>query len=307
MSQESPNSSNHAYLNLPKTGYSADSYLSHFLNWQRHIMIPSRVEECRVKDLHPYTRLLTLNDLDSCQVLENIAYDDKRNCASREKLEYRLSKCAELCQGLFCTVVKGSESGFEAETIPTSSPVETNRVNGALSVLLGYVIATKTNDLLATLDSMGYPDDWRSQNPLQSNVGHQPNGRNVVLHSVAVLPGFRSRGIGKILVKSFMQQIIGAGISDRITLITHKDKIAWYEKMDFKNLGPSDIEFGSGGWYNMVYEIGQTKTNLGGIINFAPFDSSANVETEGKSEAATELESKSDPETATLTKSVGGA
>lgn len=31
-----------------------------------------------------------------------------------------------------------------------------------------------------------------------------------------------------------------------------QDKVAWYEKMEFKNLGPSGVEFGSGGWYDMV-------------------------------------------------------
>lgn len=113
-------------------------------------------------------------------------------------------------------------SNFQAETLATSNPVETGRQNGALSVLLGYIIATKTNDPIASLDSMGFPDDWRSQNSVLSSVGHQENGRNVVIHSVAVLPGFRSRGIGKILVKSLMQQVIGAEISDRITIIAHQ-------------------------------------------------------------------------------------
>ncbi|POS86922.1 hypothetical protein EPUL_001424, partial [Erysiphe pulchra] len=267
-------------------------------------MIAPKVEESRVKDLHPYIRLLTPSDLDSCEVLERLAYDDSRNCASREKLEYRLSKCGELCQGLFCTVVPGSE--FQAETLATSNPVETGRQNGALSVLLGYIIATKTNDPIASLDSMGFPDDWRSQNPVLTNVGHQENGRNVVIHSVAVLPGFRSRGIGKILVKSFMQQVIGAEISDRITIIAHQEKVAWYEKMDFKNLGLSGVEFGSGGWYDMVHEIAQAKSNSGGNFSIGPFNFRSgletNVEAIGKSGTVTEVESDSDVEIVTETK-----
>ncbi|RKF59283.1 Polyamine N-acetyltransferase 1 [Erysiphe neolycopersici] len=265
MAQSSPNSSNLSSQNIEKWGCSDPSYLSTFLSWQPNIMIPPRPEESRLKNLHPYTRLLTPSDLDSCVILEAVAYDNPLNCASREKLIYRLSKCGELCQGLFCTVEPGS--GFQAETFATSKPVETGRLNGARSVLLGYITATKTNDSLASLNSMGFPDDWRSKNPVPSKIGHQENGRNIVIHSVAVLPEFRSRGIGKILVKSLMQQVYGSKISDRISLITHQDKVAWYEKMDFRDLGPSSIEFGSGGWYDMVHKIGQPRFNLGGRLN----------------------------------------
>lgn len=51
-------------------------------------MISPKVEESRFKDLHPYIRLLTPSNLDSCEVLERIAYEDSRNCASREKVSY---------------------------------------------------------------------------------------------------------------------------------------------------------------------------------------------------------------------------
>ncbi|TVY57517.1 Polyamine N-acetyltransferase [Lachnellula suecica] len=201
-------------------------------------------------NLHPYTRPLTISDLESCIALENAAFSDPNERASREKFIYRLTKCGELCLGIFCTV--DPASGFKAETLATGKPIETSRKNGAVSVLLGHVVAAKTNDALATDVSMDYPKDWESKSPQPSAVGHHEAGRTIVLHSVAVLPGFQGRGIGQTLAKAYVQQMAGAGIADRLALIAHDHKVSWYEKLGFVNKGKSEAQFGGGGWYNLV-------------------------------------------------------
>lgn len=132
---------------------------------------------------------------------------------------YRLTKCGELCLGIFCTV--DPKSNFKAETLATGKPIETSRKNGAISVLLGHVVATKTYDLLATDQSMDYPKDWESDNPQASALGHQEGGRTIVMHSVAILPGFQGRGLGQTLAKAYVQQINGAGLANRLALIAH--------------------------------------------------------------------------------------
>lgn len=112
-------------------------------------------------------------------------------------------------------------SGFQSETLEAARPVETDRKNGAVSVLFGHVIATKTNDAVATDASMGIPEDWESTSPEPSRLGHHEEGRNIVLHSVAVLPGFQGRSIGRVLMMSYIQHINGAGIADKLSLIAH--------------------------------------------------------------------------------------
>jgi len=204
-------------------------------------------------NLHPYTRPLTIHDLDSCIALENAAFADPSERATPEKFKYRLSKTGELCLGIFCTVVPGS--GVEAETIATGRPVETSRKNGAINVLLGHVVATKTTDLTASDDSMGVPEHWESPNAEPTNVGHKEVGRTIVLHSVGILPGYQGRGLGRVLLMAYMQNINGAGIADRLALIAHDHKVSWYEKLGFANKGPSKTQFGGGGWYDMVFEL----------------------------------------------------
>ena len=112
-------------------------------------------------------------------------------------------------------------SGINAETIATGRPVETSRKNGAISVLLGHVVAAKTNDMAASDDSMGVPEDWESPHPKATKIGHQEAGRTIVLHSVAILPAFQGRGIGRVLMMAYIQQMNGAGIADRLALLAH--------------------------------------------------------------------------------------
>ncbi|KAK0121379.1 hypothetical protein ONS96_011552 [Cadophora gregata f. sp. sojae] len=218
---------------------------------RQFVIIPESQQVKAPANLHPYTRPLTISDLDSCVALENTAFTNPEERATREKFKYRLTKCGELCYGIFCTVVPGS--GFEIETLAAGKPVETSRRNGAVSVLLGHVISTKTNDAVATDQSMGVPEDWESASPKPSKVGHQEDGRTIVLHSVAVLPGFQGRGIGRVLMMSYMQHMNGAGIADKLSLIAHDHKISWYEKLGFTNTGKSEATFGGGNWIDMGF------------------------------------------------------
>lgn len=112
-------------------------------------------------------------------------------------------------------------SGFQAETLAAGKPVETDRKNGAISVLLGHVIGAKTNDLTATDDSMAVPEDWNTPHPTPTKRGHQEAGRTIVLHSVAISPNFQGRGLGRVLMMAYIQNMNGAGIADRLALIAH--------------------------------------------------------------------------------------
>ncbi|KAL3418256.1 acetyltransferase [Phlyctema vagabunda] len=218
------------------------------------VMIPpSQQQKAREStNLHPYVRPLTINDLDSVVALENAAFPDPRERASKEKLAYRLSRCGELCLGLFCTMLPDVES--KAETLATGRPVESGRRNGAVSVLLAHVIAAKTSSLLVTDDSMDFPKDWAT-NTAASTVGHQEAGRTICLHSVGVLPSYQGRGLGRVILLSYMQQMNGAGIADRLALIAHDHLTGYYEKYGFTNRGPSKAQFGGGGWNDLVFDL----------------------------------------------------
>ncbi|TAQ90260.1 hypothetical protein B7494_g1401 [Chlorociboria aeruginascens] len=210
--------------------------------------------------LHPYTSILTISHLESVVALENAAFSDPQDRATREKLIYRLNKCGELCLGIFATVEPDVD--FQAATRATAHLVETGRTNEAVSVLLGHIIATKTTSRITTDESMAYPQDWDSDHPSPSTLGHQESGLTIVLHSIAILPELQGRGLGSVLVNAYIQQMNGTGIADRLALIAHDHKVKWYEKLGFVDKGESAVQFGGGGWYDMVFRLEPAKSRV---------------------------------------------
>lgn len=107
---------------------------------------------------------------------------------------------------------------------------------------------------------MRLPEDWR--NPKKSTtvpdpndvdaVGHQDQGSTIAIHSLAVLPEHQGKGLGRVLLKSYIQRIKDAQIVDRCALIAHSHLIPFYSSLGFVNQGPSKCTFGGGGWYDMV-------------------------------------------------------
>ena len=111
------------------------------------------------------------------------------------------------------------EKKFHLETLATAHKVETVRPNGAKSVLFGHVVATKSHNRTITDEDMDYPRDWRTRKSNAREVGHKEAGRTICLHSLAVHPKLQGCGLGKMLMKSYLQQIKNAGVADRISLL----------------------------------------------------------------------------------------
>lgn len=115
---------------------------------------------------------------------------------------------------------------------------------------------------------MDYPKDWESAKKDESKEGHHEDGRTICVHSLAVLPEFQGSGIGRTIMMAYMQQMNGAGIADRLAIIAHgvssapsllenalltrKPLVPYYEKLGFVSKGPSEAQFGGGGWIDMV-------------------------------------------------------
>jgi len=137
----------------------------------------------------------------------------------RIQIEYRLTKCPELCLGVFCTVVPEEAKDFDLATLPLAKPVETDRQNGAVSVLLAHIVATRSNTHVVADADMDYPRDWKSSHGKSSEVGHQEDGRTVAIHSLAVAPRLQGCGLGKLIMKSYLQQINNSGTAERVALI----------------------------------------------------------------------------------------
>ncbi|KAK5119565.1 hypothetical protein LTR85_007393 [Meristemomyces frigidus] len=195
-------------------------------------------------ELHPYTQSLSPKDVDSCTRLEEEAFPPQERC-TREKFQYRLKHCGELSLGIFT-----SHSENQIPTSETAAPVYSGAPERK-AVLLGHILATKTTNPTVTDKDMAIPSP---DNP-DPSAGHKEEGRTICIHSLAVLPEFRKRGLGTTLMKAFLQRTESHDIADRAALIAHDHLIPYYESFGFVNKGESACKFGGGGWYDMVKDL----------------------------------------------------
>ncbi|KAI0020571.1 acyl-CoA N-acyltransferase [Xylariomycetidae sp. FL0641] len=237
----------------------------------------------------PNLRPLTLSDLDSCVALEDAAFTDPAHRASREKFEYRLATCPELSLGVFCTVEDPAAAAamwgtsFGLAALDAAGPVQTGRA--AVSVLLAHAVATRCAGPAVADSDMDYPRGFRRKkkggggggggsNAMEEeeeeeeegddddddgSKGHQPTGRTLALHSLAVDPRLHGRGLGKLLVKAYLQQVKNAALADRVSLICQEYLVNYYKRFGFTHLGPSAASFAGGGWHDMSFELGAAK------------------------------------------------
>jgi len=120
--------------------------------------------------------------------------------------------------GVFCTAVPEQARDIGLETFPAAKPVETDRSNNAVSVLLAHIVATRSGSQVVTDNDMDYPKDWKTATAKPA-VGHQEGGRTVAIHSLAVIPKLHGCGLGKLIMKSYIQQMNDSGTVDRVALI----------------------------------------------------------------------------------------
>ncbi|KAF2996944.1 hypothetical protein E8E14_001533 [Neopestalotiopsis sp. 37M] len=219
--------------------------------------------DIKVQDVLPFPflpniRPLTVSDLESCVALENSAFTDPNHRCSREKFEYRLSSCPELCMGVFCTVSPEAAKGWEIETCKTAHAVETGRDDGSVSVLFAHIVGTRCRGEVITDADMDYPRDFRTVKGTANRsgyVGHREDGRTVAIHSLAVHPKLQGCGLGKLIMKAYMQQINNSGTADRISLIAQSYLVNYYTRFGFVHKGESQASFGGGGWHDLTITL----------------------------------------------------
>lgn len=83
---------------------------------------------------------------------------------------------------------------------------------------------------------------------------HDPDGRNVMLLGLDVLPEYRKQGLAKEIMFQYLRR--EKERNRRLVILTClKSKIKMYEKMGFSNQGISESSWGNEQWYEMCYTL----------------------------------------------------
>lgn len=83
---------------------------------------------------------------------------------------------------------------------------------------------------------------------------HNPNGKNVMLVGLDVLPQYRGRGLARALVAEYARKEKKNG-REKLFLTCLEDKVEMYKKMGFEDLGISNSTWGNEEWHDMSLSI----------------------------------------------------
>lgn len=99
---------------------------------------------------------------------------------------------------------------------------------------------------------MSFPSDWKSNSEPNDKVGHQPNGKTIALHSLAVSPTVQRSGLGKALMNVYIDQFKKNGGVERISILTYDRLLPYYQKLGFTHYGKSASEYAGVAWHDLV-------------------------------------------------------
>jgi len=109
--------------------------------------------------------------------------------------------------------------------------------------IVGFVNGLATNEYV-------FRDDFFT------NAGkHDPNGKNIMLLGLDVLPAYRKQGLGKELMYQYLRRERVNG-RRMIILTCLQSKVKMYKKMGFQDEGISDSSWGGEKWHEMCQVIG---------------------------------------------------
>ena len=115
----------------------------------------------------------------------------------------------------------------------------------------GFLVAELNNAIIGMVNSGATNKEDISDEAFKAMVGHERNGVNIVIFSLAVLPEFQKQGIAKQLMVRFIEASKQLG-KQKIMLICKSNLIDYYQRYGFIYVGESTSTHGGCKWHEMV-------------------------------------------------------
>jgi ribosomal protein S18 acetylase RimI-like enzyme len=139
-------------------------------------------------------------------------------------------------------------SGFPPEEAATKETIKL-RID---TFPQGFFVAAMEGRVVGILNSAATDKDKDdiSDEELKQLIGHTPDGKNMVVFALAVLPEFQKRGIAHQLMSRFIEDA-RVGKKKNVLLMCKRHLIAYYERMGFTQVGLSKSTHGGAEWHEM--------------------------------------------------------
>ena len=118
----------------------------------------------------------------------------------------------------------------------------------------GFLVAEVDGRVVGILNSAATNKEDISDEELKQLIGHHPDGRNMVVFALAVLPEFQKQGIATQLMSRFVDEARGRG-KEKVLLMCKQHLVVYYERMGFTHIGVSKSTHGGAEWHEMRMEL----------------------------------------------------
>ena len=114
----------------------------------------------------------------------------------------------------------------------------------------GFFVAEFNGRVVGMVNGAATNKDDISDEELKQLIGHDANGRNMVIFALAVLPEFQKRGIAKQLMLKFVEEA-RQNKKEKVLLMCKHYLVAYYERLGFIHAGLSSSTHGGAEWHEM--------------------------------------------------------
>ena len=118
----------------------------------------------------------------------------------------------------------------------------------------GFFVAEFGGMVVGHVNSAATHKDDITDEALKDMVGHEHDGKNLVIFSLAVLPEFQKQGIARELMLRFIEEARKLR-KQKVLLICKAELIRYYQQHGFMYGGKSDSTHGGFEWHEMVLSL----------------------------------------------------
>ncbi len=118
----------------------------------------------------------------------------------------------------------------------------------------GFIVLENDREIIGFINSGATHKVELSDEEFKELIGHDPEGRQIVILSVVVHPAYQGKGFASQLMNHFIDRMKALGKSD-IHLICQTELIDMYARYGFVDLGASDSDHGGMCWNEMSLSL----------------------------------------------------
>lgn len=114
----------------------------------------------------------------------------------------------------------------------------------------GFFVAELDGKVVGMVNGACTNKEDISDEELKQLIGHDVDGRNMVIFALGVLPDFQKQGIAKQLIQRFIEEV-RQNQKEKVLLMCKNYLIPYYEKLGFIHAGLSRSTHGGAEWHEM--------------------------------------------------------